>query len=101
MSKPPTVEDTNQSLSLNLTPSEIEMLQWLAQKADLNSPSKLLEAFAADLTGSWRNGGSDERWYAFDWFKRHFGASVEEYPLAHEAALWRNEQDQSIETSWS
>ncbi len=94
MFQPPPVEDSNQSLSLNLTPSEMEMLRWLAQKADLDSPSELLEAFAADLTGSWRNGGSDERWYAFDWFKRHYGGSVGEHPLAHEAALWRNEQAQ-------
>lgn len=64
------VEEPNQSLVLKLTLHEIEMLQWLTQKTGLNSPSELIEGFVADFTGSWRNGGSDEREYAFARFNR-------------------------------
>lgn len=58
------VEEPLQNLSLNLTSEEIEMLRWLAEKAGVNDPAKILEDFVAELSGSWRNGGSDGH-YAF------------------------------------
>lgn len=88
------VEEPSQSLSLSLTASEMEMLQWLTQKAELDSPAELIEDFVADLTGSWRNGGSDERCFTFDWFKRRGYVGGDEYPLANEALDWQEEENQ-------
>ena len=64
------VQDADQATTIHLTPHELETLQKLVVKdGDTLSPTELIEAFVADLTGSWRTNGSDEREYAFAWFK--------------------------------
>jgi hypothetical protein len=65
-------EAPTERVTVTLTPHEAALLEWLAQRSDnpQMGVADLIEAFVADLVGSWRNGGSDEREYAFAWWKR-------------------------------
>ena len=51
------------------TEEEKEQLTRIAADRDA-APSELLAAFAADITGSVRSGGSDERMFAVQWLER-------------------------------
>lgn len=89
--EPPPVEHPTVELTIHLTAAEMEMLQWLARASVARelTPAKLVEDFVADLTGSWRTGGSDERERAFDWYKRR--GYPEDWPPQHEARVWRED----------
>ena len=86
------VEEPDLSLTLKLTAHEMDMLTWLAQRAELESPAELVERFVADFTGSWRTNGSDEREMAFSWFNRC--GYVGEHILATEATQWRTDEEE-------
>lgn len=63
-------------LSLVLTMEQKNALDELC-KGTGKTPADVLTDFVADLTGTFGNGGSDERMYAVDWFNRRgypFGA---------------------------
>lgn len=87
--KIPEVDNASEALTITLTPAELEMLTWLAQKTG-EQPESILKDFVADLTCSWRNGGSDVRVYAFSWFQRR-GYGDEAFSLSRTAEDWRNE----------
>jgi len=57
------------TVPISLTEEEHEALLRIAAEHDAG-PGALLAAFAADLTGSYRSGGSDERMLAADWLLR-------------------------------
>ena len=80
------VEKADQNLTVRLTPHELDMLMWLAKQGD-QSPADLLVDFIADLTCSWRTGGSDEREFAFNWYKRR--GYTGDYIDWTESAYWR------------
>ena len=82
-------ETPDQSVIVAVTPHELDMLTWIARQAGLAGPAARPAAFVGGVSGCWRNGGSDERAYAFSWFKRRgFTAN---YIDAHEATQWRGE----------
>ncbi len=57
------------TIQISVTPEEQQDLIRIAAEHDAK-PEELLAAFAADLTGSDRSGGSDERLLACDWLER-------------------------------
>lgn len=79
------VEEPTLTIRLKVTPAEMTVLKQLARKTG-TTPASILEDFTADLTNSWRNGGSDERLYAFDWFKRRGYAA--KHISANQATDW-------------
>lgn len=83
-------QPADQPLLLHLTANELEMLNWIAGRANC-SAATLVEAFIADLCGSWRSGGSDERESAFSWFVRR--GFVGEYLYQPEAVRWRGDEE--------
>ncbi len=71
-------QEADREIKILLTPHEHETLQNLiARDGESLSVAQLLQSFAADLTGSWRTNGSDERRIAFEWFKRRAEQSIE------------------------
>lgn len=56
-------------ISVNLTADEYSELRKIASDCD-TSVNRLLSQFIADLTASYRSGGSDERRLASDWLDR-------------------------------
>lgn len=56
-------------LTISLPGPELAQLEALAAEWN-TTPQQIAEAFLADLTGSSRNGGSDERLFARQWFDR-------------------------------
>jgi hypothetical protein len=85
-------QEATEMLSINLTPREIDMLRFIQQQTGI-APKQLMEDFIGDLCCSWRNGGSDERAFAFEWFKRRGYA---EYLESTEAIKWRSSIEDSI-----
>lgn len=62
-------EGLMEKIIVSLTVCEKRSLEEIAGNHNA-SPSELLAAFVADLVGSERAGGSDERMYASDWLCR-------------------------------
>jgi len=86
-------EEATETLSVNLTPREMDMLRFIQQQTG-TSPKRLMEDFIGDLCCSWRNGGSDERAFAFEWFKRRGYAG---YLESMEAIEWRSSMEESAQ----
>lgn len=93
----PPEQPADQSITSTLTADEADMLTWLGQHADppLHA-ADLLACFAADLAGSWRNGGSDERETAFAWYKRRgFSADLDIFVYT-EARRFRADAEEAV-----
>lgn len=63
---------TREDIKLNLTDKQYKELTKRALQVGFQTPSQLIEAFIADLTG-WQYNGSDEKRIADDWYERAFG----------------------------
>lgn len=90
---PPPVENSDRSLSIDITPSEEDLLNWIANKLEM-TPQELLESFVGDLCSSCNSGGSDERAFAFNWLKRRF-IEVPDDDDYYEAIHWRRAEESS------
>lgn len=78
-------EEADQTVLIHVTPKEMEMLRFVEQQTGI-APADLIETFIGDLCCSWRNGGSDERMKAFDWFRRR--GYTEDYESTN-AFFWK------------
>lgn len=89
-------------MQVKLSTKERKFLECYAKHVSLKR-SELLRDFITDLCGIIGNGGSDERDYALEWFKRRYGYEIYENQngdtiLEIPSNLWQMEEEEIAET---